>query len=601
MTSPFIECSVLSTSVLEASTVAFASVVAASITCDEVTTTTLNVTDVTASGDVSANTLSAPTIGGDDLTAAVSLSAGDATLTTLKVTQDAQVGKILSCTNVDGSATWENPTGPQKVVDATGGGDYTLLSEALADGAVDIYIKPGVYNEPASFTVNPAGPVRIRGSGGSAIIDFGGAPNSMYIGDNTSPQYVVGPGSITVTRSSAAVVGDGSQDFLTNLPAGSYVIIENLPYRVASVQDANNFTLDKVYYGTTAVYDLTTAYGLGASIHVSDVTFRNSTSANMVIINQRIGVSFENVLVTQGGSSFNGSVYVANCFGVQVEGCRFINNTSTALRFIGGAGVVLSNSVFNDNSSNGITLSSNVTNVQISNCEITHNSFAGLRIDGNSQTICSLSNSRFVSNLASVQILSSSEHRLYATNCIFDLSGSNNQNMQVSNNVSVMSGCILKGGLSINGANTIGGGSIISECIIQDASIGISFFATGDNYATVNNCRFVNCALGLLIQQGASYIGVQNCRFENCDTGIEVIQLGGSSDITLLFITGNFIQCNTAGFGINFIQGGIPSAVTDTHVTNNMIVCTDPGGTPTNDDFGSVTFTNNIIVGPPPP
>jgi hypothetical protein len=195
-----LECTILGCTVLDAKNVVLGDLTAGNTIIGTVNAGTGNFTDATVTGILNSTTANITNAVCDDL------AATDATITTsnvttanitnavcndltsttanvtgltcdnLQFTDSASAGRILTCVNVDGDAAWQDPSGSvtaETIVDASGDGDYLLLSTALAAGARNIFIKPGTYNEPAGIALPATDGVFIRGAGvNNAIIDF---------------------------------------------------------------------------------------------------------------------------------------------------------------------------------------------------------------------------------------------------------------------------------------------------------------------------------------------------------------------------------------------------------------------------------------------
>jgi len=134
------------------------------------------------------------------------------------------------------------------IVDPAGDGDYTTIAVALtqviADAGGSIFVKDGVYSPIADLVVPSNCFIRGESMDG-VIIDFNSGNFQMIAegAGNEAPS-----GTISVVHDDATVTGAGS-DFVNEINAGDFVLINDTWYEAASITDGTHLELEEIYRG----------------------------------------------------------------------------------------------------------------------------------------------------------------------------------------------------------------------------------------------------------------------------------------------------------------------------------------------------------------
>ena len=136
---------------------------------------------------------------------------------------------------------------------ATIGGDYTLISTAIAAGKTNIFVKKGIYNEPSNLTITTPN-VRITGEDKfSTKIVFPAATNGLVLYSNYAVIKGLYLDTKTNTWASAVVIGDGSTPWTPNLANGNFNTVDDCYVRWPDV------------YGAFSMYACWPSYTSGAA------------------------------------------------------------------------------------------------------------------------------------------------------------------------------------------------------------------------------------------------------------------------------------------------------------------------------------------------
>jgi hypothetical protein len=193
-------------------------------------------------------------------------------------------------------------------VDAAGGGDYLLPSAAFTAGATSVYVKRGTYNETVDVTLPDGG--RLVGEG-EVVINFTGAFGVR----NIVPGGSWTAGTITVTSGSAIVTGSLTNWLGSPILPGWYMLIGNVYYEIASVDNATQITLTRAYEGNTISTGISyLSVPLAERLSLENVrvtgssTCRRTTAATTAATSTTAPKSFSTLAwprTTQGSTAFS--------------------------------------------------------------------------------------------------------------------------------------------------------------------------------------------------------------------------------------------------------------------------------------------------------
>ena len=205
------------------------------------------------------------------------------------------------------------------VVEPTGDGDYTTLSDAINAGKKKILVV-GEISDDNLFYI-PSDTV-IRGLSPSV--------SKVNLGSNTLNLYqsgysVVTTGTISITNGSTTVTGSGTSWTSDGVSSGDIIIINGVPYEIASVTSDTQLTITETYRGNSLS-------GIEYYIymnHVHDITIENITietnSQYSIYAIAGYSVDLDNVRV------INTNTTLSNTYGVyykyitrgHITGCTF--------------------------------------------------------------------------------------------------------------------------------------------------------------------------------------------------------------------------------------------------------------------------------------
>ena len=155
-------------------------------------------------------------------------------------------------------------------------GDYLLPSQAFGAGALNVFVRRGVYNEE-SDVVLPPGATLTGEHRGLTIIDFGGNGASVRV--ESGFLAVETAGTVEVQSGSPNVVGTGTT--FTNIAAGDTIILFDNDFIVQTITDDENLVLEGPYNGRSAAGVTFSALQMRAYDQLKNFTIRNSTSVGL--------------------------------------------------------------------------------------------------------------------------------------------------------------------------------------------------------------------------------------------------------------------------------------------------------------------------------
>lgn len=227
---------------------------------------------------------------------------------------------------LDGNIGALSLAGPDAVVDAGGGGDYTSVATALTSQSAGdtIKITGGTYNETSTMTIKSD--MVINGAGmDETIINLTG--NEVLL----SGSSIAGTGTISITNSTVTGVGAN----LTSFSVGDYIVYNKGIYTLATITDANNATIEEdvdTTSGALAFYGLTSSSP--ANVIVRDLTFDvTSTVFGWLLRNEgSIRCKFERVRFRGNENVTQGLIRQIGMFDAVYEDCLFETPGSRCIR-----------------------------------------------------------------------------------------------------------------------------------------------------------------------------------------------------------------------------------------------------------------------------
>lgn len=281
---------------------------------------------------------------------------------------------------------------------APSGGDYTLPSAAFANGAVNVYMKQGVYYETGNVVL-PEGAKLTGALRGSTIIDFGA--NAYSLVADSGYGTAESKGTVAVTHASPNVVGTSTT--FTNLAGGDWISIGNNTFEIASVIDDSNLVLANDYNGMTATGLAFKGLTMLSYVGLSNFTVRNSTATGVLLIGCR-RPTIEHLAVEKCSpnvawvdcaegflryiwSQFSATVgaMVDNCESCTFNSMFLLNNVSHGLAFADDCANLLFHDV--ESASNGgsgfYVDSATFEKCTMTNCVGKHNNSHGMWMNAN--------------------------------------------------------------------------------------------------------------------------------------------------------------------------------------------------------------------------
>ncbi len=155
-------------------------------------------------------------------------------------------------------------------------GDYLLPSAALANGALNIFIRRGIYNETADVVI-PVGATLTGEHRGLTIIDFGA--NAASLRCESGYLTVESTGTVELKSGSTEVVGTDTT--FTNIAAGDVIQLFDNDFIVESVTDETTLILESPYNGRDMSGVAFSALLMRAYDQIKNFTIRNSTSVGL--------------------------------------------------------------------------------------------------------------------------------------------------------------------------------------------------------------------------------------------------------------------------------------------------------------------------------
>jgi hypothetical protein len=371
------------------------------------------------------------------------------------------------------------------VVSADGSQNYTLISTAIAEGHSNIFVRHGVYVEPAGFNFTG---VSITGeSGVKCIVYLAGQPVSVHA--DASGGIKETAGTISISQYTKSIVGVGTS--FTNLASGKYILLGTNYFEIASVEDDTNLTLVDAYVGKTITGINYIAQSMDTGTHMTNIFIVGSAVAGLYMRGQR--------------HFFIDSIAVKSCgIGFEIVDCGDSSSRQMISESCGSTGVIINTCVSmsfsvidgKNHPANGLQLIGNNASMVFANCELTSCGGRGLSIEGNTSDIA-LTNCVLKYNASDGVYMGSECDTITLTNTVMCNNGGMGGNL-LGRDVKLTSGCSCENsgiGIFVGGAAT----SIIGVTVRENTD-GIRVSAD-DCIVTMNHCK-LNALDGLHIETG---------------------------------------------------------------------------------------------------
>ena len=460
-------------------------------------------------------------------------------------------------------------------------GTYPLLSAAISDGKLNIYIEEGTYVETSQIVLPEQ--LNITGVNIRRV-------NLVFSGLAVPALSLPSSGALTVTGTISAVNGSPTitgvgTNFLTLSP-GNLIFVGSLNFTIASIATNLSLTLTVTYRGKNVTNAAYVAFQAASSVSVSRVSILNNPgspcTSSAISIVETNGVKFDTVLVygfvnnvslnlcsTVVFDSFFSRYSVGyglllqdvlnctmtnsgcfNCSGIglsitsstyqsldiNIDQCFFLSNGSRGFDSNGQCAVInLTNSIFQYNNSDGIRCNNTTSNVLISQCNVKNNTL-GINYSGNNNSVtgCIITNNTGGGITTGNQALITGN--VVSNNTGIGIDMGSDQDCTVTGNIVNNN---TSHGISVSGntqACSITGNSLFSNA---GNGINITGAASGDNSICSNAIR--NSAIGITLSSDDNV--VSGNRVDQCTSGI-IVQL--TADRTV--VSGNNLHGNTTNY-----------------------------------------------------
>ena len=296
------------------------------------------------------------------------------------------------------------------IVDASGNGDYTSISDAINDGKISIFIRSGVYVETSNIIL-PNNFYIVGEDKTSVIVHFYGT-NSGFVVDGGAP--IENVGTVSISNNTVAVTGSGTT--FTNLLPYDYIQLGSSSHQIISIESDTGLTLRDSYRGpdlTNVPYKATTyktgslstismAFSTGSlltlnkviNVSIKDVGLGMSTSGltvtdsvqyllvSSVVYNCGVGItisdssmfSLSNVIVK---NNLTNGVLMTNCESLLVDSLYVYNSGEDGIKLVsGGKNVQITEAISNENKGSGI-VSTTTGNILFQSCITSDNGASG--------------------------------------------------------------------------------------------------------------------------------------------------------------------------------------------------------------------------------
>lgn len=394
------------------------------------------------------------------------------------------------------------------IVDEKGNGDYLLPSAAFAGGAINVFVRRGIYLEVADVVI-PDGGELTGESQGKTIIDFQNGAFCVRGSFATTPT-INSTGTIALVKGTNTVVGTGTDFTSPALNPGDWLSIHSNTYEIKSITDATNLTLVQNYNGKSQSGLSFKANAMTSYNKVQNLTVRNSAMEGLLLIACR-RLKVESVTVENCNSNFSldnaTESSLINCssdssqdVGILFNSCESMtcgmsfttNSLSHGFMTTGEChDLLLSDIESSSNGDNGFYLSGNFRDSCVTKCVGKNNYAHGINIDNmaNSFVLTGCSFSRNGGN----GILSSGTAGLFTENVC---DGNTETGVELIGDLCLAIANMIRNNL--NGITVAGYANIIVSTAAIDSAIDCCHLKSTADYPIVSCCNLGGAGLNML-------------------------------------------------------------------------------------------------------
>ena len=304
------------------------------------------------------------------------------------------------------------------IVDGKSAGSYTLPSLAFAAGALNVYMRRGVYLEPADLVI-PVGATLVGEHSANTIIDFANAAYGVRVTSGFASVQTTG--TIAIVSGSATVTGTGTT--FTNLIVGDCIQFRGADFLINAIVSDTQLTLESPYNGTSFSNVNFRALTMRSYDFLQNFRIQNSSVAGLALVGCR---NLELVRVAVKNCSPN--ITLDNCTNVKLMNffCKFSLGVGLLLNDSSNIAISMAN-IF-DNFSHGISLTGDSPYFRILNSNITDNGGSGIYANGTNLYDTRVTGCMLKNNYEHGFYGNSSASSTHVTMCTLDENGSNGVN-----------------------------------------------------------------------------------------------------------------------------------------------------------------------------
>lgn len=430
-------------------------------------------------------------------------------------------------------------------VDANGNGDFTSIVAAFSAGNRQVFVRQGVYIEPADIVIPNSGALVGEFAGAVIILPAAGFGVTM---DGSGRRTTAG--SASATNGSAIVTGIGTS-FTTLLP-GDFALLNGIFHEISVITNNTTLTLDKVYRGKSfapIAFEGQSMF-LGARLDNVIVTL---TTVSALQITQVFFPIVTSCLFDACGSLINPSVTCVDSSGLLLFGAVAQDAPGVGFDFLRVQGASLADTIAKNNVGRGYSFRDSRI-ITVSECLSTQNNDDGFFVDLDCAeigfgTCASIQNNADGFQTAAASIIT-------FTGCI----ACNNTlvGMNLASDNTLVVGCDVKNnsgrGIVAPLNSTINGCNVSANVGGIDAS-GASGVVISNNFLRNNNVSG-----GIILGDDCQATG--NHLFNNTGIGISVPNKDNC------VIVGNRVRGSTTD-GINIAVGSTDTILGDNNALGN--------------------------------
>ncbi len=394
-------------------------------------------------------------------------------------------------------------------------GDYTLPSAAFANGALNVYMRRGVYLEPDNVVIPVGGSLQGENSG-TTIIDFANTAYGLRV--ESGFLLVEQKGTMAVTSGSSIVVGTNTE--FTHLAAGDCLNFNCADLLIASITSDTELVLETPYNGRDETNVLFRGVFMRSFDYLRNFTVRNSSVAGLLLSGCR-RPKLENVSL----KNCNPNLVVDTCCNVRIHGGNNENSQSVGVSIVDCVGFMQTFVNIKNNYSHGVSFGGFCSSVRLIHSNIAQNGGSGVFANG-----AFLLDGRIVgciikNNYANGVFANSSTIGVHVNTCTLDSNGDNG--IVSSSNRMTITSSYFRGNIA-SGIDLSGNQCIISGCSGSENKDDIKLSGNACNicdnsFANAENiCCHINSSAVDNIVTGNHF---DNAGFANIyDEGISTLQ-----------------------------------------------------------------------------